>query len=295
MKTRLLNQVLGLLIFSQGILAQSSDLYLVDLLEVAGKYEIHHPRLLSGFNKNGYTNQPSFNGTYSLIATVGAEEEVLNTDIYQLDLRSKNITRITRTADREYSPTPSRQDNQWINCVIVEVNNADNQILWQYPLDRSGGGRPFLKDIKNVGYFCEMTDGWVAVFELGNPNKLSLVNRDTGEKKFISGNIGRCFQLLKNGQLVYVHKFSQDYWFLKKINPISFTSEIIKKTLPGSEDFTILRDDSILMGQAGKLYRLDPIGTNQWQEIANLEQNGIQNIKRLAYNGVNQLAIVDQK
>ncbi|MBK8505003.1 MAG: hypothetical protein IPL46_23995 [Saprospiraceae bacterium] len=49
------------------------------------------------------------------------------------------------------------------------------------------------------------------------------------------------------------------------------------------------------MGQGSKLYRLDHLGDNQWHEIADLEGAGISNIKRMAFNGINQLVIVDQK
>jgi len=281
------------LLFSLVLTAQKSDLYLVDLLKTNDRYEIRHPRLLSGFNPDGYTNQPYFTGTNDLLVTAGPADDLLNTDLFQLDLRSRNLTRITRTSDREYSPALSRNDGQWINCVIVEVENKDQQILWQYPLDRSGGGRPFLKQLKDVAYYCEMPAGWVAVFELGTPNKLWLVHQETGDKKFVSSSPGRTLHLTKNGELVYVHKFSDDYWFLKKFNPGTMTSEILKKTLPGSEDFAILTDDSILMGQDSKLFRLD-LGTSQWQEIANLEEYDIRHIRRLAFNGVNQLAIVNQ-
>ncbi|MCB0688896.1 MAG: hypothetical protein KDC53_20300 [Saprospiraceae bacterium] len=275
--------------------AQKSNLYLFDLLEIAGKYELHQPRLLSEFNPDGYNNQPYFIDNYTLILTAAPKEDLANSDIFQLDLRSHEMTRITKTPDREYSPTLSMQDPKLFNCVVVDVENGDKQILWQYPLDRSNGGKAWLKDWENVGYFQEMNDNWVAIFEVGTPNKLYLTNSKTGEKKFISNNIGRALRMTKDGQLIYVHKFSDDYWFLKRLRPETLLSEIVKKTLPGSEDFTLLDDDSILMGQGSKLYRLDQFGENQWKEVANLEKYGITNIKRLAFNGINEMVIVDQK
>lgn len=275
--------------------SQKSDLYLFDFLEVAGTYELHHPRLLSEFNQGGYNNQPSFADSYTLLMSAAPADDQTNTDIYEMDLRSKELTRITRTIEREYSPTPSLDDPQSFNCVVVDVNNENKQILWRYPIDRSSGGKYWLKEVDNVGYFRELADDWVAIFEVGTPNKLWVVHKKTGEKKFISNNIGRSLQVMANGQLVYVHKFSDDYWFLKKLVPETFTSEIIKKTLPEAEDFCLLGDDSILMGHGSKLYRLDPSGDNQWEELMNLEKFGLTNIKRLAFNGINQLVIVDQK
>lgn len=294
----MLFRVCILLVLCQGssvIFGQASELFMVDLDEVADKYEVSNARYLSAFNQGGYNNQPAFVDLYTLLVSVGKKNEAAKTDIFELNLRSKRMTRITKTKDREYSPSISRQDRNMINCVLVEVENNDNQILWQYPHDRSKGGRPLLKGVSQVGYFIELKDDWVAVYEVGTPSKLWLHNRKSGDKKFITANIGRCLQLMQDSTLAYVHKFSDDYWFLKKLNLDDLRSEIIKKTIPGAEDFTVLSDDSIIMGAKSKLYHLDHHGTNTWQEIADLEGMGIQHITRLAFNGINQLAIVDQR
>jgi len=280
--------------FTITLKAQSSELYVVDLQEVADNYEVDHARYLSSFNTGGYTNQPEFLDLYNLLVTVGPKKEPQNTDLYQLDLRTDQILRITKTPDREYSPMVSMSDKKMLNCVVVDVENDNTQIAWQYPLDRSKGGRPFLKGVQNVGYFCELADSWVAVFEVGSSDKLWIHNRVSGEKKFINANVGRSLKVTKEGYLVYVHKFSNDYWFLKKVHPDTFTNEIIKKTIPKTEDFALLSDDSIIMGKGSKLFHLDPKGTNQWEEIADLRNMGINKITRLAFNGINQLAIVDE-
>lgn len=274
---------------------QQSDLYLFDFLEAAGKYELHHPRLLSGFNPDGYNNQPAFLDSYTLLLSAAPADDLTNTDVYRMDLRTRELTRITRTSDREYSPTPSRDHPQSFNCVVVEVANDDKQILWQYPLDRSDGGKPLLRNQEAIGYFRELPNDWIAIFEVGTPNKLWVINKMSGEKKFISNDIGRCLQVMNNGQLVYVHKFSEDYWFLKKLVPETFTTEIIKKTIPQAEDFVLLGDDSILMGQGSKLYVLDQLGANQWAEVDDLKKYSISNITRLAFNGINQLIVIDQQ
>jgi hypothetical protein len=280
---------------SSFIFGQASELFMVDLNEVADKYEVSNERYLSAFNQGGYTNQPTFVDLYTLLVSAGKKNDLPNTDIFELNLRSKRITRITKTKDREYSPVISRHDKKMISCVLVEVENNDNQILWQYPLDRSNGGQSLLKGVNQVGYFIELKDDWVAVYEVGTPSKLWLHNRKTGDKKFITANVGRSLQLMQDGMLAYVHKFSDDYWFLKKLNIEDLRSDIIKKTIPGAEDFTLLSDDSIIMGAKSKLYHLDHRGSNTWQEIADLSDMGITNITRVAFNGINQLAIVDQR
>ncbi|NND34113.1 MAG: hypothetical protein HKN76_16110 [Saprospiraceae bacterium] len=287
--------ILCLTLLWQSLISQSSELYIVDLLQVADKYEATNGRYLSHFNAGGYTNQPSFADPYTLLISVGMQDTPLATDLYELNLRTRRKTRITRTTEREYSPVISQLDPKYISCVLVEPENDNKQVIWQYPYDRSNGGRPLLSGTGQVGYFAELKDAWIAVFEVGSPNKLWLYNEESGEKKFITANVGRSLQRSGDGSLVYVHKFSDDYWFLKKLNLEDLRSEIIKKTITGAEDFVLLADDSIIMGSQSKLYHLDPNGGVTWSEIADLSDMGIKNITRLAFNGINQLAIVDQR
>ncbi len=270
--------------------AQQSDLYLVQLDRVGSSFEISRPQLLSGFNPGGYTNQPAFVDHHRLLVSAGPREEMQATDIYELDLRSQKIRRITKTEDREYSPRPA--PDGMISCVVVEVEADDNQCLWQYPGDLSGGGKALLPQANDVGYYCALRDGWMAVFEVGEPNRLFLYDAKAGSKHFISENVGRCLQRTGDGSLIYVHKFSEDYSFLKKVSVDSLRPMVVKKTIPNGEDFVIVEDSYLLMGRQSKLYCLDLAGDNTWRELADLGPMGIQQITRLAHNGVNKLAIV---
>ena len=274
--------------------AQSSDLYLFDLTKLADRYEINRARLLSGFNPGGYTNQPSFADAYRLLTVVGPAADPLDTDIYELNLRQETITRLTKTNDREYSPMINPNHPDKMLSVVVEVDNGDNQILWSYPTDLKGGGHSVLPQAGMVGYYCPLTDDWLAVFEVGTPHKLFLYQISTGVKKFISTNIGRALRRHSDGSLVYVHKFSDSHWFLKKVNTEDFRPEVIKKTIPDAEDFILLKDDSILMGSGGKVYHLDVTGDKLWTEVADLTPFGITDITRMAFNGLNMIAIVNR-
>ncbi len=275
--------------------AQKSDLYLLDLVKIADSYELVNCRYLSGFNPDGYTNQPSFVDLYTLLVAAGTADNPQETDLYFLDVRSNRITRITKTQDREYSPVITRKDEDQLACVVVDVENNDRQLIWQYPLDRSDGGKLFAKSEGQIGYFKELPGEWLALFEVGSPNKLYLQHQIENNRKFINSNIGRCLRSLRDGSLVYVHKFSDDYWFLKKVSASDFRSEIIKKTLPQSEDFEVLDDDSIIMAKESKIFILSNGENRTWAEIADLKSLGIENVTRIAFNGINQLAIVDQK
>ncbi len=280
---------------STGLMAQRSDLFLFDFTKIVDGYELSRPRLLSNFNTGGYTNQPSFADPYRLLVSAGPAENPTQTDLFELNLRTESVTRLTKTIDREYSPSSDPNQPDQILCVVVEVENDNNQRLWSYPTSLAEGGHGILASAGQVGYFCPLKSGWIAVFELGTPNKLYMYHRKTRERKFISSNIGRTLKQTKDGSLVFVHKISDSYWFLKRLNVDDFIPEVIKKTIPDAEDFTLLDDNSILMGSGSKLYHLDVNGDVMWRELADLQHLGLGNITRLAHNGINMLAIVSDE
>ena len=276
-------------------IAQKSDLYLFDISEVSDQYELSHPRLLSDFNPGGYTNQPSFVDAYRLLITVGQAATPAATDLYELKLRTNTLTRLTRTIDREYSPSINPFNPTEMYCVVVEVEKDDNQRLWSYPTDLGGGGRAVVSNSGQVGYYCPLKDNWMAVFEVGSPNKLFIYHTETGERKFISSNIGRSLHRSSDGSLVFVHKISDSHWFLKRVSTADFIPEVIKKTIPEAEDFCLLNDDSILMGGGSKLYHLNVVGDKMWREVGDLTGLGLNKITRLAFNGLNMLAVVTDR
>jgi len=272
--------------------AQQSDLYLFDFVQDGEKWHLENPRFLSGFNPGGYTNQPEFIDPYRLLVSVGDAASPAETDLYEINLRKETCLRITQTADREYSPVLTTQG--MVQCVLVDVANDDAQIIWEYPFDRSNGGQAYLPEAKDVGYFVDLGTS-TAVFEVGSPNKLFLYNRDTGAKKFISNQIGRTLKRTSGGQLAYVHKFSDAYWYLKLYDLETSRTTILKKTLPECEYFEILPDDSFIMAWKSKLYRLDPKAGNEWTAVGDFDALELGQVSRMRYNGINQLAVITSK
>ena len=271
-------------------LAQTSELYLFDYRTEMGEISVSNPRYLSGFNAGGYNNQASFVNSHEILLAAAPASSPESTDIYILNLRNEQVTQITKTADREYSPSIS-SDGEWIHCVVVEVENENNQILWKYPLDRSGGGEPLASAAKNVGYYTPINEDWVAVFEVGDPHQLYAVHLNTGERKLISTKIGRSIAQAESGKIIFVHKYSDEYWMLKEWDLTIGRSTTIKKTLPGSEDFTITGPGTLIMASGAKIYELNRRGDNQWREIADLAPYGLENITRMAYDGQRQLVV----
>ncbi|MEM0991525.1 MAG: hypothetical protein AAGI49_00745 [Bacteroidota bacterium] len=276
----------------------ASNIYLFDMKKKSEReYTFEKPRFLTYFNEDGYNNQPTFVNNGELYISVRYPNQEQN-DIYLLDLSRKDKSQVTETVESEFSPT-LMPDLFSFSAVRVEQNG--DQRLWQFPKDRLDNGKPVFKYITNIGYHHWMNSRRVALFLVGsnNNNELAVADVATDQVSKILTNIGRCFQTMPvTGDLLFVHKVAQRTWYIKKLNTYDKYDKgtIVAQTLPGSEDFVILKDGTFIMGNGSKLFKFHPSFDNEkgWQEIADFEYYGIRNITRLAVSDDGQLAVVTE-
>lgn len=252
------------------------------------------PRFISGFNPRGYNNQPQFFSPYDLYLTVQTLDDTTQTEIYNLNPALRTTTRVTATTTAEYSPT-LMPGGKYFSAVRVEGNGS--QRLWAFPLDRSDNGRPVFPNITGVGYHCWLHDTLAALFIVGeNNNSHYLALAGTGRQQLqrIAFNVGRCLQKMPDGRLAFIQKATEQTWFIKTYDLKKKTTDILVKTLPGSEDFALLPDGTLLSGQGAKLYQYNPRRQTDWKEVADLGRYGVKNITRMAVSPDGKLAIVVQ-
>ncbi len=268
----------------------NSNVYLLELEYRDSILLFKNPQFLTNFNKFGYNNQPAFISNSELLLTVGMNNEN-QTDIYLLDLDKKQKMRLTKTAESEYSPKPTL-DKLFFSVVRVETDADRSQRLWQYPLDRKDAGKPVFKYLRGIGYYHWLDRFKVALFNVASTNYLSIGDTRDESTKHLSPNVGRCFQTSPNGRLVFVHKLTDDRWVIKAMDKNTLNVEEIAPTLPGSEDFVILSDGSLLMGKGSRLYTLHPLKNSEWKEVVDLKNIGIYNVSRMALSSDGKLAVV---
>lgn len=252
------------------------------------------PRFISGFNPRGYNNQPQFFSPYDLYLTVQTPGDTTQTEIYNLNPALRTTTRVTATTTAEYSPT-LMPGGKYFSAVRVEEDGS--QRLWAFPLDRSDNGRPVFPNITGVGYHCWLQDTLAALFIVGeNNNSHYLALAGTGRQQLqrIAFNVGRCLQKMPDGRLAFVQKATEQTWFIKTYDLKKKTSDILIKTLPGSEDFVLLPDGTLLSGQGAKLHQFNPRRQTDWKEVADLSRFGVKNITRMAVSSDGKLAVVVQ-
>ncbi len=258
------------------------------------RWKTSTPRFLTSFNPQGYNNQPQFFSPNEIYLTVQFPSDTNQTDIYALNLLTRTTTRVTATTTPEYSPTLMPGGRRF-SAVRVEENGA--QRLWSFPLDRADSGYPVFPALTNVGYHCWLHDTLVAVFLVGEgtaPHALGIVGTGKQQPVRVAFNIGRCLQNMPDGRLAYVHKATDQTWFLKAYDPRNGGSDILVTMPAGSEDFAVLADGTFLAGQGTKIFQCNPSRQKVWQEIADLRAYGIHNISRLALSADGKLALVVQ-
>ena len=256
-----------------------SEIYLFDISVKKDRVTLSNPVNIT--NHKGYDNQPFFHPHKSVVYYASANEEG-RTDILSYDYKNKTTVSVTKTSEKEYSPTLTL-DEQYISCIIQRDDGT--QDLGKYPID---GGEPsiIINNLK-VGYHVWADNSHLGLFVLGTPNQLHYIRLPTQKDTILSENIGR--SLLKvpgESAFSFIHKYTDKDWFIKKINSQTMQVFIIGPTVAGSEDLCWLMDGKILMSDGPKLYFMQPSEGPAWNPvIVSSGADVIKGVTRLAVSG----------
>ncbi|HKE55630.1 MAG TPA: hypothetical protein VKB46_02975 [Pyrinomonadaceae bacterium] len=267
-----------------------SDIYLMPLQTKGGELKLGQPNKITDWN--GYNNQPFFlPDNRSLFYTSIREDK--QADIFRYDVTRQVNERLTFDPESEFSPTLT-PDGKFFSVIRVEADNT--QRLWKFPLDKVAPVL-VLKDIKPVGYQCWIDQNTVALFILGQPNTLQIVDVNTGRAEVVAQNIGRTLRLIpKQDKLSFVHKVSAQEWVIKAVDLKTRQISTVIKTLPGSEDYAWTPSGILLATREAKIYKWDPQKDSDWVQVADLSGAGLKTLTRLAVSPKSDwLAVVGAK
>lgn len=164
--------------------AQSgSEILLFDLKVKKDKVTLSNPKNVT--NHKGYDNQPSFHTDQPILYYSSFNDEG-RADILSYNYKTGVTTAITKTSEREYSPTLT-PDKSSLSCIIQRDNGAQN--LGKYPVD--GGEPSVIIDNMIVGYHAWADNSHLALFILGEPQTLHYLRLPTKEDAVLAQNIGR--------------------------------------------------------------------------------------------------------
>ncbi len=177
--------------------------------------------------------------------------------------------------------------------IRVEADSA--QRLWSFDMD---GRNPklLLEDVMPVGYHAWGNERILALFVLGAPPTLQLADANTGRASVVEQNIGRSLHRIP-GQLAisFVHKISDDEWWIKRLDLRTQQITPLVRTLSGSEDYAWTPSGYVLMGRGSILYQWNS-GAAGWTAVADLSSQGIDGITRIAVSPAgDRVAIVGNR
>lgn len=286
--------MLAVLLTAAALAAQSAppstDIYLVRLRGPAGGAISDPPVNLT--HRPGYDNQPAFtpDGRAILYTAIGDDGQA---DIYRIDLQSRASTRLTRTPESEYSPTPMPTGGGFS---VVRVERDSTQRLWAFS---ASGGSPvlLLPGIAPVGYQLWLDAHTLALFVLGSPNTLEIADTQTGTGRVIARDIGRSLQRVPGGARFSYLQHTDSGWVLETADPAAADGAPARVArMPRGADYVVWESPTAALTAAGTLiYRLDLTAgaAARWAPIADFGEDGLRNLSRLALSPDGQwLAVV---
>lgn len=253
--------------------APATDIYVAELARAEGALTLG--RWENVTDRPGYDNQPCFepDGRSVLYTSMRAGQ----TDIYRYDLARRRSERVTETPESEYSPTVMPGGSRFS---VVRVEADSTQRLWSFAADGTDP-RLLLPDIAPVGYHAWVDRESVALFVLGSPPTLRIARVGPGSGELRVANIGRSLHGIP-GQHAVSHLVKGEEWWIRVLDLDTGRAHRIAPALEGSEDYTWTPDGLLLMGQGSALYWLDPEAGGGWTLLADLEDEGVRGITRIA-------------
>ncbi len=290
---------IAVLSINTDVIAQlpTTDMYILDINFESDQYEVGECKFFSSFNIGGYNNQPYFMSSDNVLITSNKDNKK-STDIYQLNLTSKTISRLINNDLSEYSPSIRPHSNQ---ISVVSVEHDGSQVLRAFDAsgDELGESYNLLPSLRKIAYYDWIDNHRIAISMLdrldGETMNLYVANIEEKTKKKLVEDVGRCIRTTdKRNGFYFVHKLTPEFWYLKYYNLQADNVTIIVQMLNGIEDFELMNDGTIIIAKEDELFKFSSDIDHDWVSIANLASYGLTNMKRIAING-NKMIICNVK
>ena len=250
------------------------DIYLAPLRLTGGKAELGALRNIT--SRAGYDNQPHFTRDGQAILYTARVDDA-QTDIFRFDVRSAQTTRVTSTAESEYSATPLAGGG----FAVIRVEADSSQRLWRFDDD---GRNPsvLLANLKPVGYQAWIDEQQVALFVLGQPATLRVADVRTGRADSVAANIGRALQRIPGWPGVsFVQRASDSTVWLQRVHHPSRRVQPVTRLPAGGEYHAWTSGSSVLATAGSQVLEWSETGGGSWRVVADLAGQGLR-LSRIA-------------
>jgi dipeptidyl aminopeptidase/acylaminoacyl peptidase len=239
----------------------STDVFLAALSSSGATVAARAPRNVT--NRAGYDNQPSFtpDGRSLLFTSVRDDGQA---DIYRYDLGSSQTTRVTSTAESEYSATVTPDARRFS---VIRVERDSTQRLWSFALDGSDP-RLVIASLAPVGYHVWIDANRIAMFVLGRPNALVIGDLKSGRMDTVARNVGRSLARLPDGRGFSFVQIADSTSMLRGMDPATHRTWDVVRLPRGVQDIVWLRDGRLLAASGARLIMWKQ-GDAAWHDVAN--------------------------
>lgn len=268
----------ALLALAAAALAQAppaTDVWIADLVRAGDGWTLAAPRNLT--DRDGYDNQPAFTADgRTLLYTAFLDGQ---TDVHAIDLASGAVRRLTATPESEYSPTPYGDGARFS---VVRVEGDGTQRLWSFAAD-GADPRLLAPEPAGVGYHAWLGERRLALFVLGDPFTLRMLDLETAAAKVVAERIGRSLHRVPGSAEASFVAPDGDGAAIWAIDFGGATRRRLAPAPPTVErDYAWTPDGVLLAFVGGKLLRLRPGADADWIETADVAPSGPRNVTRLA-------------
>lgn len=257
----------------------ATDVYLVPLERTDRALRPGEPVNLTA--RPGYDNQPAFGPDGRHLYYTSYRDG--QADVYRAVLPGGPVEAVTRTPESEYSPTLAPSGD----LTVVRVEADSTQRLWRFTR-RGEAIEPVLADVEPVGYHAWLDERRVALYVLGDPAELRVVDVETGEVNTVARRIGRSLQRIPGGGVSFV-RFEEDdgneAWLHRLSTDGRFTERLVRVPGEGTAgDHAWSPDGTVWTGVGARLHAWRPGDERErgFQPVVSLEAFGLDEITRMA-------------
>ena len=236
--------------------AVQPDIYVADLSVFDG---LHYLGGLRNVTRRTYSydNQPMFTpDSRSLLYTTEYNDgDRVQTEIHRYYLSSRRETRITRTDESEYSPTPVPGDRAF-SAIRVEADSA--QRVWRFTMEGMDAEVLF-RDLDAVGYQAWGNETTMLLYVLGDPATVRIADLTTGQAEVVAQNVGRSLNKIPNRNAwSFVEMGPPGQAWINEINIGTREVRRIISTVGGGEFHAWTPSGMLLMASDSRIYQWDP-------------------------------------
>lgn len=239
----------------------------------------------------GYDNQPSFSaGGGSVLYTSSRKEG--DFDIYEHDLATGRSVPLVVSPAGEYTA----RELEAGTVTFVREGPGQAMTVWKY--DRTTKKEtPALGISEPVAYYAFNRKGDALVW-VRYAFMVHWVNPEAGVNRYVADHAQPSVPHLIPGtdRFSFMQRQPNDELWIREFDPATQAVRPLVRSRDEKKDYCWTPDGSILQGSGSKLYRFDPRKDRNWILVADLKEQGIEDITRLAVSpDGRRLALVDNR